>query len=93
LLFRTWTLINIRPHPCVETFHIGRGLRQSLNGFDWWRRDDKIGQARCHGSGNQNGWNNKSPADHFPFAFSSISMGRLEFSPSNILRQDLSARY
>jgi hypothetical protein len=74
MLFRTWTLINIRRCPRVGTCHIGRGRRQSLIGFDYSRRrlrwrGDEIGETPRHRSGDKNGRNSEPQADHF-FAFS-----------------------
>jgi hypothetical protein len=72
LLFRAWTLINIRPCPHVGTCHIGRGRRQSLIGLDWRRRGDKIGETPCRSSRDENAGNGESQADHF-FTFSASS--------------------
>jgi len=52
---------------------IGNGWRRSPIGFDWlWRGSgDEVGNTPCHGSGDQNGGNGKSQADHF-FAFNPV---------------------
>ena len=65
-LFRTWTLINIRPCLSLETCHIGHGRRRLLIDFGILRwRIDKMGETPCRGSREQNARSGKAPADHF----------------------------
>jgi hypothetical protein len=58
-------LTNIRRCAGIGACLIGRGRRRSLIGFDRRLWADKIGEAPCHGSGDKNGRNSKSQADHF----------------------------
>jgi hypothetical protein len=68
MVFSIWTL-NIPRNLRIGLSRVGYGWRQSLVGFDWlWRRGrNKVGDTGSHGSGDENGWNSKTQADHRSF--------------------------
>ena len=66
VVFRAWVL-SVR-YPCIgASYHIGKGWRQPLIGFDllWRGRGNEVGDTPCNGSGDKNGRSSKSPPDHF----------------------------